>query len=407
MKTGLITIGNEILSGKTVNTNLAWIGSELMRIGLRVHRSMTIMDKPEDIRSALEEMVGECDLVLTTGGLGPTKDDITKQVIADFFKKPMTFSEEVWRQVKERFEARQIKMPEINRNQAELPADFVALRNPYGTAPGLFYEADGKMFVAMPGVPHEMKKIMQDHVLPLLAKRFPGGQYHIESIHTSGIAESRIAELTDHLVLPEETELAYLPQMGRVSLRVTGKNADRVAEVKAELEAILQEWIWGYGDETPAERAHELFVRQGIQVAFAESCTGGLIQKLLSDFPGSSHYLVGGVVAYSNEVKESILGVSHETLEKYGAVSQETAIEMVDGAHRVFGVEYAGAVTGIAGPDGGTSEKPVGLVYISVYCNGKVYTDRLQLIGPREVVRKIAAEKLLLLLMKHITIREV
>ncbi len=401
MTTGLITIGNEILTGKTVNTNLAWIGAELLRIGLRIHRSMTVMDRPDDIREALEEMVRDCDLVLTTGGLGPTKDDITKKVIADFFGKKMTFSEDVWQQVKERFAKRGVEMPAINRNQAELPEDFVALKNPYGTAPGLLYEHDGKIFVAMPGVPHEMKGLMTDHVLPMLKARIPATEYHIETIHTSGIAESRIAELTDDLILPEGTELAYLPQTGRVSLRVMGKSRSDVDGIKTRLEAILHDFIWGYGDIAPADELHELLMKKGIRVAFAESCTGGLIQKLLTDHPGSSKYLVGGVVAYSNEVKQDILGVSSETLEKYGAVSEETAIEMAKGARRIFNVDIAGAVTGIAGPDGGTDEKPVGLVYIAVDNGEEVFVEKHRILATREIVRQISAERLLLLMIKH------
>ncbi len=400
MTTGLITIGNEILSGKTLNTNLAWIGAELLRIGFRIHRSMTVMDRPDDIREALADMVRDCDVILTTGGLGPTKDDITKKVIADFFGKPMTFSEDVWHQVKERFTKRGIEMPPINRNQAELPEDFVALKNPYGTAPGLLYEHDGKIFVAMPGVPHEMKGLMTNHVLPLLKQRVPDSQYYIETIHTSGIAESRIAELTDDLILPDETELAYLPQTGRVSLRVMGKTQENVNWIKARLEEILRDYIWGHGDRSPVDEAHELFVEKGLRVAFAESCTGGLIQKLLTDRPGSSAYLVGGVVAYSNEVKEKFLGVSHDTLMAHGAVSEETAIEMARGARKVFNVDCAGAVTGIAGPDGGTEDKPVGLVYIAVACGGEVVVERHRILASRDIVRQISADRLLLLMIK-------
>ncbi len=401
MKIGLITIGNEILTGKTVNTNLSWIGTELIRLGQRIHRSMTVMDRADDIHEALDRFVRDCDLVLTTGGLGPTKDDITKRVIADFFGRKMVFSEEVWQQVQERFSKRGIEMPLINRNQAELPEGFVALKNPYGTAPGLLYEHDGKIFVAMPGVPHEMKALMTDHVLPMLKQRIPDAEFFIETIHTSGIAESRIAELTDDLILPEGTELAYLPQTGRVSLRMMSQSRDDVDWVKSRLQETLGDYIWGYGDRKPSDEAHELLLMKGKRVAFAESCTGGLIQKILTDRPGSSKYLVGGVVAYSNEVKQAVLGVSRETLDIHGAVSEETAIEMARGARKLFNVDIAGAVTGIAGPDGGTDEKPVGLVYIAVDNGERVFVEKHRILGVREIVRQISADRLLLLMIKH------
>jgi nicotinamide-nucleotide amidase len=402
MKAGILSVGYELLAGKTINTNQAWLGSELGKIGIETAEVRVVPDEEGPIRIALMELWNAYPLVISTGGLGPTKDDITKRTIAECFGKRMAFSEEVWEQVKARFRHRNIEIPEINRCQAEYPEDFTLLRNDQGTAPGLLYESDGHSLYILPGVPYEMEGIFRNEILPRLRKN--ARPYLYRMIHTCGIAESAIAELFDDLVIPDGTNLAYLPQSGRVSLRVFGPAVEAGHELAAEVERRLAPYIWGYDDETIPTLVQQAFIRSGKTLSMAESCTGGTIQQMLTELPGSSAYFLGGIVTYANSVKTGMLGVPEAVLEAHGAVSNETVAMMAEECRKRFGTDVAGAISGIAGPDGGTEEKPVGTVYIAVADKLGVRTELLHLIGSRHNIRIIAAERVLLKILESLEV---
>jgi len=393
LKICCITIGNEILIGKTINTNLAYIGRELTKIGLYLSECITIPDEPFPIQQALHDAWERNDIVITTGGLGPTTDDITKHEIADFFGKEMVFSEEIWQYVQCRFRERGIAIPLINRNQAELPSDFIALHNIHGTAPGLYYQKEGKYFFAMPGVPMEMKYLFSEHIIPILHEKFPRPAVLIRTIHTFGIAESAIAEIMTDVQIPEGLNLAYLPQTGRVDLRVYGTNAEGFQKIKELIETRLREYIWGYDEVEPDSMLHELMLKSGRTLALAESCTGGMVQELITGHPDSSKYFIGGVVSYQNEVKHQLLNVADDDLIQYGAVSEQVAVQMARGVRDLLKTDIGAGITGIAGPSGGTDEKPVGTVHIAVTDGSITRHELMHFNGDRESIRRKSAEK--------------
>ncbi len=388
-----ITIGNEILLGKTVNTNLAFIGRELTRIGLVLTSSITIPDDADVIRETLSDAWQMNDIVITTGGLGPTSDDITKKVIAQFFGKELEFSERIWENVQGIFQRRGILIPNINRNQAEVPHDFTPLTNNYGTAPGLYYEEAGKQFFALPGVPLEMKYLILEQVIPILHDKYPRSPLLVLTIHTFGIAESAIAEMLSDLVIPDGLNLAYLPQTGRVDLRIYGSNQEAFENVGMYLETILQPYIWGIDNDEPDAILHKIMLSSGKTLSLAESCTGGLVQEMITRHADSSRYFMGGVVSYSNTVKKELLQVSSQDLEFHGAVSHEVAIAMAKGIQKLLKTDIGASITGIAGPSGGTEEKPVGTVHIAVTDGRQINHEEMHFSGDRDSIRKKSAEK--------------
>lgn len=373
VKASIITIGDELLIGQTIDTNSAWMAQELNAIGIWVHRRVAVGDAWDDIWQALDEEGSGSDLVLITGGLGPTADDITKPLLCRYFNGSMTVDQEVLTNVKNIFQKLNRPLLERNLKQAEVPDVCRVLMNHRGTAPGMWFEKDGKPFVSMPGVPHEMKGLMKRDVLPALSERFRLPPIVHRTLLTAGVGESflaeRIAEFENGL--PENIKLAYLPNYGMVRLRLTARGNDpkTTAELEAEFDMLKQQVtdvMVTDTDKTLQQVVGDLLKERGQTLSTAESCTGGYVSHLITSVPGSSAYYLGGAVVYANEVKRGLLGVREETLRAYGAVSEETVLEMARGILEKTGSDYAMATSGIMGPDGGSEEKPVGTVWVGM-----------------------------------------
>lgn len=411
----IITIGDELLIGQTIDTNSAWMAQELNKIGVWVKRRVAVGDTREDIWQALDEESKESEIVLITGGLGPTADDITKPLLCDYFGGKMIVNEMVLEHVKNIF--LRLKRPIIDRNlkQAEVPDVCEVLMNMRGTAPGMLFRKGNKIFISLPGVPYEMKGIFTDHVLPLLQKAFQLPFIIHRTLLTAGAGESFIAERIQdwEAKLPEHIKLAYLPNYGLVRLRLTahGTEQNRLEKEVNMLFDELQEQvkdIMVVNEDIPLEQAlGNLLIEKNKSLATAESCSGGYIAHLLTSVPGSSMYFKGTVVAYSYDAKETILGVNHETLEIKGAVSEETITEMFDGLMRITTAEYGIATSGVMGPTGGTDDKPVGTVWIAYGSREKMIAKRLQFRFGRMKNIELTAINALLLLFQFIKSEEV
>ena len=370
----IITIGDELLIGQTIDTNSAFIAQELNRIGIWVKRRLAIGDIKEEILSALREQSRDCDLVIITGGLGPTADDITKPTLCSYFGAQLVVNEAALQNVKDIFTKLNRPLIERNLKQAEVPDNCTVLQNGRGTAPGMWFEKDGVIYVSLPGVPNEMKGLMTGAVIPRLEKQLPLPAVVHQTLLTSGIGESTIADtiLEFENALPSHIKLAYLPAYGLVRLRLTGRGEIKTALEKEvsgyfeQLKTLVKKWMVADEDITLDQAVSRLLKKKNRTVSTAESCTGGYIAQLITSKAGSSAIFNGSVVAYANEVKHGLLHVRMETLDKYGAVSEETVTEMVHGIRRVTATDYAIATSGIMGPDGGSAEKPVGTVWIAV-----------------------------------------
>jgi nicotinamide-nucleotide amidase len=374
MKTEIISIGDELLIGQVINTNASWMAEQLKLAGIEVIRITTISDTGEEIRSSLREASSRADILLLTGGLGPTKDDITKSTLCEYFDTKLVFHQPSYDQIEKLFGDRGYTISDVNRQQAYIPDNCTPILNENGTAPGMRFEKDGKIIISMPGVPFEMKGIMTDFVLPELSKKLNGHKILHKVVLTQGVGESFLAEtISDwESSLPAHMKLAYLPQPGIVRLRISGSGPEmdtleqELDEKISQLEKLIPELIFGYGEDTLEAILGKVLLEKGKTISTAESCTGGYIAHLITSIAGSSSYYKGSVVAYANEVKMDMLGVKEETLIAHGAVSEETVKEMAAGAIKRFNTDYAIAISGIAGPDGGTEEKPVGTVWIAV-----------------------------------------
>lgn len=384
----IITIGDEILIGQIVDTNSAWMARHLNDAGIRIKQISSVSDDRDHILAALKEASGRADLILITGGLGPTKDDITKKTLCEYFGVGLVMNADALANVEKifmRIRGSLTGLLEVNRQQAMVPANCEVIQNQNGTAPCMWFNEGGKVYVSMPGVPHEMMYLMEGDVIPRLKATFKLSAIYHQNILTVGEGESylanRIADIED--ALPSYIKLAYLPKLGQVRLRLSGYGADETA-LRAEVDA--------WADKIAARVANVVIARQditiekalldrmetaGLTLSVAESCTGGYISHLFTQHPGASKVFLGGGVTYSNELKQQVLGVKKETIEQFGAVSEETAKEMVSGALRNFKSDYALAVTGIAGPDGGTPEKPVGTVFIAAANVNKTFVKKL------------------------------
>ncbi|MFT3843887.1 MAG: CinA family nicotinamide mononucleotide deamidase-related protein [Lacibacter sp.] len=382
----IITIGDELLIGQTIDTNSAWMAQELNKIGVWVKRRIAVGDTREDIWQALDEESRDSQIILITGGLGPTADDITKPLLCEYFGGKMIVNNEVLEHVKNIFARLNRPMIERNAKQAEVPDVCTVLMNMRGTAPGMLFRKDGRVFVSMPGVPHEMKGIMTDEVLPLIQREYKMPFILHRTLLTAGVGESFLADLIEHWEnqLPSFIKLAYLPNYGMVRLRLTATVTDKEM-MEQELDAQfnqLQQIVKDHlvvTEDLPLEKAlGDLLKQKGKSIATAESCSGGYIAHLITSIPGSSEYFKGTVVSYSYDAKETILGVNHETLETKGAVSEETIKEMFDGLLRVTTADYGIATSGIMGPGGGTEDKPVGTVWVAVGSRKKMVAKRLQ-----------------------------
>lgn len=374
MKATIITIGDEILIGQIVDTNSVSIAKKLNAIGITIAEKLSIGDTREAIVTTLDRALKATDVVVITGGLGPTKDDITKHTLAEYFHSKLRYDEVEAEHIRSLLACRGIDFTDLNRGQAMVPECCTVLHNAHGTAPGMWFECDGKVIVSLPGVPFEMEHLMEDEVIPRLKAHFELRSIVHLTLITRGIPESilaaRIAEWEDNL--PEEMHLAYLPAPNVVRLRLSAYDVEGIEEERAireefaKLEPIIGDNIVGWEGATVEQQIHQILTERGLKLAVAESCTGGTIASKFTAMAGASAYFMAGAVTYSNEAKHDLLGVSWESLNQYGAVSEQVAREMAEGVRRVAGADYAIATTGIAGPTGGSAEKPVGTVWMAV-----------------------------------------
>jgi len=390
MKATVITIGDEILIGQIVDTNSAWIGQKFSELGVKLHEIISVGDDAVQIVEALNRVKASSQIVLLTGGLGPTKDDITKKTLVDYFHTELVLNEQVWERMKQIFEKRGLQVLEMNRSQAMIPKNCTMLPNSRGTAQGMWFDVDDTVFVSMPGVPHEMKHLMETQVIPKLKERFSFPQIIHTTIMTAGAGESVIANLLNDFEeqLPANMKLAYLPNLGTVKLRLTTRGdsdelKNEVVVQQQKMKAALGDLVYTDGEEKLESVIGKMLLAKNETVSCAESCTGGNIAHLFTSVPGSSKYFEGGVVSYSYDVKEKTLGVKHETLNSVGAVSAECVTEMLEGLLKLTGTTYGIAVSGIAGPDGGTADKPVGTVWIAVGSKEKTIAKKLQFFPSR------------------------
>lgn len=374
MKAEIISIGDELLIGQVINTNASWMGEFLNRNGIKVSQIKAIADDKKAIIEAIDSSFKSADLILLTGGLGPTKDDITKHTLCEYFDTKLIFNEEAYRRIQEIFRLRNFKVTAVNKAQADLPESCTPLTNINGTASGMWFEKNGKVLVSMPGVPFEMKPMMENEVIPRVKAKYKTPVILHKTIMTQGVGESFLAKKIEDWEnsLPKNIKLAYLPQPGIVRLRLSANGEIKakcekiIADLVGKLNVLIGDLIFGYDDILLEEAVGESLKLHQKTVATAESCTGGYIAHLFTSIAGSSNYFKGSAVTYANEIKENILGVSHEDLEKQGAVSETVVKQMALGAKAKFGTDYAIATSGIAGPDGGTEDKPVGTTWIAI-----------------------------------------
>ena len=412
MNVEIIVIGDELLIGQVTDTNSGWIARELNHIGWEVTEITTVRDRSREITDALNSSFGRVDVVLMTGGLGPTKDDITKQTLCDYFGGKLVFDESVFANVEAIFRRRKLTMNDSTRNQAYVPNMCTVIQNPVGTAPVMWFERNGKVLVSMPGVPTEMKTVMKEAVISRLREYF---QDHSSILHRTCLVkdftESRLSEtLSDfEAQLPACIKLAYLPTPGVIRLRLTARGDEEsylqkiIDDEFFKLRTILGSHLFCGSDTTLAGALGSILTERGETLAAAESCTGGNIAHEITRIAGSSVYFKGSVVAYSNEVKTRVLNVSSEILSGFGAVSRETVLQMVSGVQRLLSSDCAIATSGIAGPGGGSVEKPVGTVWIAVRYGERSEVECFCFEGDREQVIARATQSALLMLIQLMT----
>ena len=391
MKVEVLAIGDELLIGQTINTNAAWIGQEMANRGFRVQRSLTIADEPQAIVSALDGIMPNTNCVIITGGLGPTKDDLTKYTLASYFDSPLEIHQATLAQIEGFFASRNKPMLEVNVQQAALPTKATILKNRLGTAAGMWFEHNKVIFISLPGVPYEMKTIMTEEAFPLLEKLFAGATLYHKTMHTQGIGESfladQIADWEDR-VRAAGLGLAYLPAPGMVKLRLSSytgdENAALIDRFFLELEARIPAHVFGYGETTLEAALGQQLLAKNATVGTVESCTAGLLAQHIARVSGASAYYQGALLTYSNALKVKIAEVNAPILEQHGAVSEAVAIEMAANGRRLLGVDYCLSTTGVAGPTGGSTEKPVGLVWVGLSGPNGTIAQRFQFGDNRE-----------------------
>ena len=416
-RAAIVSVGNELLFGETVNTNAAWLGRALAEKGIVVSCGYTVGDTRTSIQDAVRTATRSADVVLISGGLGPTGDDITRNAVADLFGRPLRSNERLLAKLKGRFHAAGYReFPETNLSQVEVPEGAIVLDNPNGTAPGLAFEEDSTLVVMLPGVPRELHGIFLGDLSTLLEEWLGDrmAPVHHRMLHTTGVPESRLAELIEEAINSDsafasvlrEVSLAYLPDLRGVDLRITSRSVS-TEEAKAsldraeeELDTQIARWRYHAISGDIVESVSDALKDLGLMLAVAESCTGGLVTKRLTDHPGASTSFVGGVIAYDDSVKISALDVSQQDLSRFGAVSEVVAIQMALGASKRLGSDVGLAVTGVAGPGGGTKEKPVGRVWFAVVLNGEERTCSVDFLGDRDAVRERAAQAALAMLLR-------
>ena len=374
MKVEIITTGTELLLGEIINTNFTWLAQELNRRGFDVLYQTTVGDNPARMKEVLDIAVSRADIVITSGGLGPTRGDITKEMVAEHCGVDMYMNLEVWNHIHDLLSRRNICIASNNEKQALVPSGAIVLHNGVGTAPGLIMERGDKTFIMLPGPPFELKYVCEKELFPYFEQRFPHlGIIKSHTLKLLGIGESSLAEMLDDIIVHQSNPtIALYARRGELLIRLTAKalseeEADAlIADMQAKVEKIVGIYVYGYDNETLPEILGKLLLSRQRTIAFAESCTGGLASSMMTDVPGSSEYVKGSVISYTDEVKNQVIHVSKTTLAKKGAVSEETALEMARGAREVIGSDMAVSITGLAGPGGGSRKKPVGLVYIAV-----------------------------------------
>lgn len=407
MNAVLLTVGDELLIGQVVNTNAAWLGENLNALGVDVVRNVTVGDDVEAIKLEMQRSFDVAELVIITGGLGPTHDDVTKEAVAEFFGTELEFDPEIFERVRERFVRKGRTVPESNRTQAMVPRGFEVLPNPVGSAPGLWYADEvgskERLLVVLPGVPHEMRYLMLHEALPRLGARKGLRVIAHRTLLTTGIGESHLQDRIGDLsgMLGPNLRLAYLPSTSGVRLRITARGDSR-ADVDgkiAELEAYLRErigrYVYGTNEDTLEAVVGRMLAERGLTISVAESCTGGYVLNRLTNVSGSSSYVIGGIVAYCNEVKIGQLVVSRDVLEEEGAVSETVARQMATGVRRRLGTKIGISTTGVAGPTGGTPDKPVGMVWVGYADEEGDHAIRLQLAEERILNKELTSTAVL------------
>lgn len=393
MKAEILAVGTEILLGNIVNTNAHYISNRLAELGIEVYHQSVVGDNAERLKEAYELAFSRSDLVITTGGLGPTKDDLTKEVAFDYFGKEAILHEESLKSIENFFNKININMDKSNIKQAYFPKDAIIMNNSVGTAPGCIIQDNDKILAVLPGPPREMKAMFEECLVPYL-KKFQQGVLESKTLRIIGIGESKVASMIEDIIDNSvNPTVAPYAKEGEVTLRITAKAKDPeeasklILPIEKEIRNRLGEAVYGEGEVSIEEVVGKLLVDNKLTIAIAESCTGGLLSGALINYPGISEVFKEGFITYTNEAKMKRLKVKKEVLEKYGAVSSQTAAEMAEGAAKAAGTDIAVSTTGIAGPGGGSDEKPVGLVFVGLYIKGEVKTKELNLIGDRQKIR--------------------
>lgn len=410
IKATIITIGDELLIGQTIDTNSAWMAQQLNKLGIEVFRRIAVADKEEDIQAALDEELPRTSIILLTGGLGPTSDDITKPFLCKYFGGKLVVNDQVMQHVRELFVKRNRPFLDINMKQAEVPDVCTVLFNEMGTAPGMLFEKDSKWIISMPGVPFEMQGIMTNEVLPRLKEHFIGDAIVHRNIITSGEGESFIADALKEFeaALPSYVKISYLPAPGIVKLRLTGTGADEsqliteLDKLQAQVVEILQKIVVSLEDISMQEMLGKLLKERGVTIALAESCTGGYVAHLVTQVQGSSGYFKGAVVPYHSSLKHSIVGVQEATLKQHTAISEETAIELAENTRSLFNSDYSLSITGQLSYGGEDAHIQKGLVWMAVAGKNGVKTKKFQFHYDRLMNKEIAAQMGLLMLWKYI-----
>lgn len=410
MKATLLSIGDELLIGQTLNTNVQWISQQLIEYGIDVEHHVTLSDNRDDIIQCLNSALSTSTFVFITGGLGPTSDDITKDVLCEYFEGKLIYHEPSFENIASIYRLRNRQVTEAAKQMAYVPDNCVVIPNTLGTAPGMLFHKDDKVVVSMPGVPYEMKAMVKDTVLPYIKSKYTLPVIIHFNILTAGTGETVLAECLKEFEATKDyrIKLAYLPNVGKVRLRLTVKGEDRhelnelMEEAKAKVIEAVQEYIVGFNEETLETNIAALLVEKNLTIGTAESCTGGYIAHLLTSISGSSAYFKGSIISYSNELKSDILKVSETTLSTYGAVSEQTVQEMLSGALNVLKTDIVIAVSGIAGPLGGTNEKPVGTVYIGIANRENRIVNRYSFTNNRERNIQLSAVMALVMLRNFI-----
>jgi len=393
MNVALITIGNELLSGFTVNTNASWIGLELGKIGIEITVHYTIQDNKRDIIFELEKLSKKASAVIVTGGLGPTHDDVTASAFYSYFDDSPVFDEEYWNDLTDRFSKINYKIPDVNRNQAMKPQKGEVIQNELGSARGLYFKKVGCHIFALPGVPKEMKAMINDSVIPILKDQVTNPLI-TRTIRTTGIPESALAEKINEKIKIDYSQcsVAFLPKLTGVDIRLSCRNIKIIQDIEEILTPVIEKYVYGYDDVSLEEVVGNRLRELGLTLATAESCTGGLLGHRITGVSGSSDYYLGGIVSYNNKAKMELLGVKKQTLEKFGSVSEETVREMAQGVKSLFKTDLGISISGIAGPTGGSPEKPVGLIYIGLSSEKEVTIKKFNFFRDRDSNKRISSQ---------------